>query len=668
VLFEGEVKAIIELASLQRYNAIHQDFLEQFTESMGTVLNTIEANVRTQELLKQSQSLARELQSQQEELQQTNQELQDKARLLAQQNAEVERKNSEVEQAKLALEDKAAQLALTSKYKSEFLANMSHELRTPLNSLLLLARQLSDNPNGNLLPKQVEFAHAIHASGTELLILINDILDLAKIESGTISLHMQGIALRDLCDDLERTFRPIADTKGLGFTITLDAHLPQYLQTDATRLLQILKNLLANAFKFTDKGQVALQVMLTTMGWSAHLDTLNNADMVVAFAVSDTGMGIPTDQQQLIFEAFQQADGTTSRKYGGTGLGLSISREIAHLFGGEIRLQSAMGQGSTFTFYLPQPVLGAPSWSQWQRAGEQLNATLPAPSRTVWAPLALRAQGERIRDDREQIQPGDRVVLIVENDVNFAQVLLEIVREIAWKGIVTLQGASAGALARQFKPDAITLDLLLPDIEGWTVLELLQRDPDTRHIPVHIITVMDEERERGHQQGVTSYLVKPVSKQAVHEALATSKASDPQRPGSNGRSLPPGDTLLVGKKVLIVDDDVRNLFALTSILEAQHMEILVAENGQTGIDLLQNVADVAVVLMDIMLPDMDGYDTMRAIRSVPRLSHLPIIAVTAKAMPGDREKCLEAGASDYLAKPVDTEQLLARLRAAVAGR
>jgi len=473
VLFEGEVKAVIELASFQRYSATHQAFLEQLTESIGIVLNTIEANVRTQELLKQSQSLAGELQSRQEELQQTNQELQDKARLLAQQNAEVERKNSEVEQAKLELEEQAAQLALTSKYKSEFLANMSHELRTPLNSLLLLARQLSDNPNGNLLPKQVEFAHAIHASGTELLMLINDILDLAKIESGTVSLYMHGIALRDLCDDLERTFRPIADTKGLGFTITLDAHLPQYLQTDATRLLQILKNLLSNAFKFTDKGQVALQVTLATTGWSAHLDTLNNAGMVVAFAVSDTGMGIPPDKQRLIFEAFQQADGTTSRKYGGTGLGLSISREIARLFGGEIQLQSATGQGSTFTFYLPQPALGTSSWSQWPPAEGQLDAALPAPSRTVWAPLTLRAQSEGIRDDREQIQPGDRVVLMVENDINFAQVLLEIVHEIAWKGIVTLQGASACALARQFKPAAITLDLLLPDIEGWTVLELL---------------------------------------------------------------------------------------------------------------------------------------------------------------------------------------------------
>jgi signal transduction histidine kinase/HAMP domain-containing protein/CheY-like chemotaxis protein len=672
VLFEGEVKAVIELASFQRFSDTHLAFLEQLTESIGIVLNTIEANVRTEELLKQSQSLAGELQSRQEELQQTNLELQEKARLLAEQNAEVERKNSEVEQAKFALEEKASQLALTSRYKSEFLANMSHELRTPLNSLLLLARQLADNPNGNLLPKQVEFADAIHDSGSDLLMLINDILDLSKIESGTAALDVGAVSLRDLCNDLERMFRPIADTKGLALNIALDAHLPPYLHTDKTRLQQVLKNLLSNALKFTARGQVTLQVSLATAGWSPDLDTLNNAEMVVAFAVSDTGIGIAADKQRLIFEAFQQADGTTSRKYGGTGLGLSISREIARLFGGEIRLQSAVGTGSTFTFYLPQPALVTPSWPQWMNVSpEGANGggrtERPAAQLSI-PPPRLGSQISSLSDDREHIQPGDRVVLIVENDINFARVLLDIVHETGMKGVIALHGATACALARQYKPDAITLDLLLPDVEGWTVLELLQQDPDTRHIPVHIITVVDAERERGVQRGVASYLIKPVSKQAVLEALIT-PAPQPalavRSPSLLIASRPLAEPVLAGKKVLIVDDDVRNLFALTSILEEQNMEILAAESGKESIDLLQNTTDVDVILMDIMMPEMDGYDTMRSIRQVQKLRHLPIIAITAKAMPGDREKCLEAGASDYLAKPVNVEQLLTHLRSAI---
>jgi signal transduction histidine kinase/CheY-like chemotaxis protein len=609
-------------------------------------------------------------------LQQTNLELQEKARLLAEQNAEVERKNSEVELAKLALEEKASQLALTSRYKSEFLANMSHELRTPLNSLLLLARQLADNPNGNLLPKQVEFADAIHDSGSDLLMLINDILDLSKIESGTALLDVGAVSLRDLCNDLERMFQPIADTKGLALNIAVDAHLPPYLHTDETRLQQVLKNLLSNALKFTARGQVTLQVSLATAGWGTDLDTLNNAEMVVAFAVRDTGIGIAADKQRLIFEAFQQADGTTSRKYGGTGLGLSISREIARLFGGEIQLQSAVGTGSTFTFYLPQPALVTPSWPQWRNVdpeGENVRGRTEHPTALLSAqPSRLGSQGSSISDDRERIQPGDRIVLIVENDSNFARVLLDIAHETGMKGVIALQGATACALARQFKPDAITLDLLLPDIEGWTVLELLQQDPDTRHIPVHIITVVDAERERGAQRGVASYLIKPVSKQAVLEALTTL----PQQPAPQqalavrSSSLPiasrlPAEPVLAGKKVLIVDDDVRNLFALTSILEEQHMEILAVESGKESIELLQNTADVDAVLMDIMMPEIDGYDTMRSIRNVLKLSHLPIIAITAKAMPGDREKCLEAGASDYLAKPVNVEQLLTHLRSAI---
>src|SRR5262245_46765277 len=358
VVFENQVKAVIELASFDRFSATHQGFLDQLMESVGIVLNTIEANMRTEDLLKQSQSLAEELQIRQTELQRSNAELEEKAQLLADQNVEVERKNSEVEQARQALEEKASQLALTSKYKSEFLANMSHELRTPLNSLLILAEQLSGNAEGNLSGRQVEYAHTIHSSGNDLLKLINDILDLAKIESGTVTMDVIDVSLRDLRDYVERTFRPVAESKGLDFLVDIDPRMPVSVRTDPKRLQQIVRNLLSNAFKFTEHGSVTLRAGIATEGWSPDHDMLNRAAMVVVFSVTDTGIGIHPEKHQIIFEAFQQADGSTSRRYGGTGLGLAISREIARLLGGEISIVSAPGKGSTFKLYIPQSQRG----------------------------------------------------------------------------------------------------------------------------------------------------------------------------------------------------------------------------------------------------------------------------------------------------------------------
>ncbi|KQX98425.1 histidine kinase [Massilia sp. Root133] len=803
ILFEQQVKAVIEIASLDRFTETHLSFLDQLMESIGVVLNTIEANSRTESLLTQSQSLA-------QELQQTNQELAEKARLLSEQNIEVERKNREVEQAKLALEEKATQLALSSKYKSEFLANMSHELRTPLNSLLILAQQLSDNPEGNLSSKQVEFAKTIHGSGSDLLTLINDILDLSKIESGTVTLDVSEYRFSNLRNYVDRTFRHMAEAKHLGFSVELAENLPTAVMTDTTRLQQVLKNLLSNAFKFTSHGNVSLTISLVTSGWTADHPHLLHADAVLAFSVRDTGVGIPADKLQLIFEAFQQADGSTARKYGGTGLGLSISRELARLLGGEIRVESTVNIGSTFTLYLPYNRAGFINYEQTrQPQPARLAPPQPQPSALPAPTMLLEAEPEAVTsvalpdpsaslveyaamlDDRGLIVPGDPSVLIVEDDERFAKTLLEFAREKNFKGIVTHRGDSALSLARDYLPSAILLDIDLPDIDGFTVLDRLKRDPSTRHIPVHVMSSL-RERERALRQGAISYINKPVSREmlqeefkriqkflmggkrsllvveddmaqresivgligdsdvrivtaedgkAALEALAQqhfdcmvldltlpdisgfdlldqigkqqalrdlpiviytaqelsrkevtklkryaktivvkdarsperlldetalflhrSQASLPETQRRMLEEIHAADGGLAGRKVLIVDDDLRNIFALSSLLERQQMQVLFAENGRDGIDVLEKDPAIEIVLMDIMMPEMDGYDTMRAIRRIPKFKSLPIITLTAKAMKGDRDKCIAAGASDYITKPVDVAQLLSMMR------
>jgi len=810
VVFEGQLKGVIELASFEGFSHTHQAFLEQLMESIGIVINTIEANMRTEDLLKQSQSLAQELGSRQEELQQTNQELQEKARLLAHQNQEVERKNSEVEQARQALEDKAQQLALTSKYKSEFLANMSHELRTPLNSLLILSDQLCANTAGNLTSKQVEFAKTIHSSGNDLLMLINDILDLSKIESGTVVVDVGEVLLDELQRYVERNFRHVAEAKTLDFLIRLDSRLPKSMLTDAKRLQQIIKNLLSNAFKFTHTGQVTLTIEPVSGGWSAENDDLNRCGEVLAFSVADTGIGISGDKQQIIFEAFQQADGSTSRKYGGTGLGLAISRELARLLQGEIRLASSPTRGSTFTLYVPRAytarVTRKPTPLDTSaiannaiekakytsgRAAEHLDAGGQVPAISLSQPEAQAVLVNEAGDDRDTIQAGDRVLLIVENDLGFSKFLLDTAREMGFKGLVTSLGAAALALTREYKPTAITLDIFLTDIEGWRVLERLKNDIRARHIPICVIST-EEARERALSCGALRFIAKPIQSKAVlddllehlktytslparnvlvvdhdparmrvireyidgAEDVLIANAADgdialqmvreqrpdcivlnPAVPGldpgllideaqshsashvpilvyseeqaahsdgawqritrnptvhwvhsrerlldqstlvlhRNTAKLPiaqrralaemyESNKLLADKRVLIVDDDVRNIFALTSVLEQYDMNVVSADNGRDAIDLLDSGDEVDVVLMDIMMPEMDGLDTTREIRRIPSCKDLPIIAVTAKAMKGDRDRCLEAGAWDYLSKPVDTEQLLAVLR------
>jgi HAMP domain-containing protein/CheY-like chemotaxis protein len=819
VVFEGQVKAILELASFNRFTEIHLSFLEQLTESVAIVLNTIGATMRTEELLKQSQALTEELQSQQEELtetnkrleeqaktlqnseqllkaqqeelQQANEELEEKAKQLTEQKTEVERKNSEVEQASCLLQEKAEQLTLTSKYKSEFLANMSHELRTPLNSLLILSKMLSENQDENLTVKQIEHAKTIHSSGNDLLELINDILDLAKIESGTMTVEVEDVSFGELRDFSERTFRHVAEGKGLAFDIDLAPTVPATMRTDQKRLHQVLKNLLSNAFKFTHKGRVELLVTMVSEGWSPDQERLNQSGSVVAFIVQDTGIGIPRHKQQIIFEAFQQADGTTSRKYGGTGLGLAISREIARLLGGEIRLVSTDGQGSAFTLYLPLDYLPPVK----KRSEANRSAIEVSPSKLEAAPAKVLPPPEEpevsIADDRNAIQSGDRVLLIVEDDPNFAQILLDMAREHGFKGIVTGHATKALALVRQYAPAAITLDIKLPDRDGWSVLDRLKHDPLTRHLPVHIISV-EEDAQRAHKLGAFAVLRKPATKESLEEAFQHIKdfADQPVRhllvvednetqrrsiteligngdvqttavgtgaealaqlkarhydclvldlglPDMTGfqlidrikdeiglkdlpiiiytgkeltkkdetelkrfaeaiiikdvksperllaettlflhrieKNLPKtkrsmleqvqqNDPVLTGKKILIVDDDSRNIFALTSVLERYKMQVIYAENGRDALDVLQKTPNIDAVLMDVMMPEMDGYETTRAIRKIHNFRKLPIIALTAKAMKGDREKCLESGASDYFAKPVDIDQLLSALR------
>jgi HAMP domain-containing protein/CheY-like chemotaxis protein/signal transduction histidine kinase len=818
IVFEGQVLAVMELASFTAYSDTYISLLDQLTESIGVVLNTIQANMRTEELLAQSQSLAEELQAQQEELtetnkrleqqakslqaseellkqqqeelQQTNEELEEKARLLQSQNEEVERKNREVENAKRQLEEKARQLAVTSKYKSEFMANMSHELRTPLNSLLILAKLLSDNAEGNLSEKQTEFARTIHSSGQDLLTLINDILDLSKIEAGMMTISLGDVSFREIADTTDRNFRQLAVDKGLDFTIEQAPNLPESIHTDATRLQQVLKNLLGNAFKFTAHGGVTLRMELTSGGWTPGHETLDRAPGVVAFSVIDTGIGIAEEKQRIIFEAFQQADASTTRKYGGTGLGLSISREIARLLGGEIRVASEENVGSTFTLYLPVSYV-AP---REHKDSLETRAPMPAP-RTIEAPIVAHDEKlvveEQLPDDRDKIAEGDRVVLIVEDDVKFAQVLLDMAREKGFRAIAATRGETALQLAQRYKPDAITLDIALPDMEGWTVLDRLKHDKITRHIPVHIISAEDESG-RGMKLGAFAQITKPVTKDALDDAFAKIRGfverpnksllviedNEAQRqaiaeligegdveitgvgsgeealqalrdrhfdcmvldlglPDMSGfefikrmrdelhisdtpvvvytgreltkkeetelkrmaeaiiikdvrspdrlldetalflhrveanlpenkrqilEQLHESDPVLAGKKALIVDDDMRNIYALTSLLERHKMRVTYAESGAEGIDALLRTPDVDVVLMDVMMPEMDGYEAMRRIRAMEEYKSLPIIALTAKAMKGDREKCMEAGASDYITKPIDAQQLVSLLR------
>jgi HAMP domain-containing protein/signal transduction histidine kinase/CheY-like chemotaxis protein len=797
VLFETEIKAVIELASFDEFSETHLDFLGQLTESLGIVLNTIETNTRTEELLEQSQSLT-------DELRRTNEELQDKAHLLVKQKEEVEAKNKEVEEARKSLEEKAEQLQLTSKYKSEFLANMSHELRTPLNSLLILAQQLYENREGNLSEKQVRYAKTIHSCGDDLIQLINDILDLSKIESGYISTDFINVRFNEITSFVETTFKHVSENKNLRFSIEIDEKLPDTIETDVQRLNQILKNLLSNSFKFTEKGGVHLKIYEANRNWKSGNTHLDNARKVVAFEIRDTGIGISKDKQNIIFEAFQQAEGSTSRKYGGTGLGLSISRGLADLLGGSIELESEAGMGSAFTLFLPINYNASIVKKEKQssltiseyKLGENIDdiAIQSVPTVKVES-KDLEVMNEIINqtgDDRNHIQGNDLVVLVVEDDLRFAKIMVEKAHDAELKIVVATSFAEVFDLTNKYSPIAVTLDVKLPDASGWRILDLFKNDINFRHIPVHLISG-EENRLLAMQRGARSFHLKPLKNESLgvlFNEIVQYHERDPKEllivedneidssqiakimdngdlvnitvaaTGTEALELIRGksydciivdfmlpdiagldfvkeineikkfqmtpvliysakdfspkektqlkqyanrillkdvnslellleeavlhmhidhvdllpekqkiieqlrskEDVLTNKTILVVDDDVRNLFALTTAFERYSINAITAESGQEAINILGENDEIDMVLMDIMMPEMDGYETTQKIRREHKNHNLPIIAVTAKAMKGDREKCIEAGASDYITKPVKIDQLLSLMR------
>jgi len=785
ILFEEQVLAVVELASLRAFSEVNQAFLEQLAETLGVVLNAIIANRRTEELLEQSQSLAEELQSQseelqsqQEELKQTNEELQEKAELLSQQNRAIEVQNAEIELARESLEEKAAQLSLSSRYKSEFLANMSHELRTPLNSLLILSKLLAENPEQNLTDKQIEFASTIHTAGADLLTLISDILDLSKVEAGKMEISAGQIELDAICAYVERAFASVAEHKGLKLDVTVAPGAPPAIFTDEQRLQQVLRNLLSNAFKFTEAGEVALELAGTSER------AADGTPYAISLTVRDTGIGIAEDKLRPIFEAFQQADGTTSRRFGGTGLGLSISREIARMLGGEMRVRSTPGSGSAFELLLPTYVEPPPAHEDEGGLAEPVAPLeLPAPAQDGDEPLAPP-------DDRGLLMDGDRVALVIDDDPESATRALDEAHAHGFRAVVAPRGDIGLALAHELLPDVIVLSV--PVRGGAGVLDQLKHHPRVRHVPAYVIADSSE-RHGALSAGAAGFLRRPADSEALagafvaaaafldrpvrrllvvdddeaermsvselvgagedvevtavgssEEALAAlgqhsfdcvvldlklakmtgyalleqlkederhrdvpvilhtgkeltgrdetklrryadsiivTDAGSPERllsdtalflhrpqsalPAESRRMLEQlhaSDSVLVGKRVLIADDDVRNVFALTSALETRGMTVRFAENGLEAIESLHADPGVDLVLMDVMMPEMDGHETTRALRADQRFADLPVIALTAKAMKGDREKSIAAGASDYITKPVDIEQLISLMR------
>ncbi|WP_438349105.1 response regulator [Paenibacillus sp. FA6] len=831
ILFEDELLGVVELASFGAFTPLQRQLMNQLTSSLGIILNNIRRRMNVEQLLRESQALTEELQcqseelqtqqedlrrsnehleehtaalkrsegllqGQQEELEQYNTELVAKTRTMKDQMQELEEKNVQIEKTSTQLEQQAVQLAITSKYKSEFLANMSHELRTPLNSLLILSQLLTENKGGNLTAKQIEYAQTIYMSGADLLKMIDEILDLSKVDAGKMEINQETISPEDINLFIQRNFTPLTDKSQITLNVQYGDDLPDEIVTDGHRVKQILRNLFTNAFKFTSSGYISFSMNRVQ---ASELPSHLKKDVeYIALSVSDTGIGIPDDKIDLIFEAFQQVDGTTSRKYGGTGLGLSISRELASLLGGYIGLESKEGEGSCFTLYLPIDSSNEVFIGEKEAAVSQSEPSMTSiiQSRDTNFISNMKLQLKEvtiapIKDDRDFIEDQDKVLLIIEDDLKFAAILIEMARDRGFKALLATQGDIGLKMAQQYLPNAIILDIQLPVMDGWSILGVLKNSALTRHIPVHIVSVVDEVRQ-GLRMGAIAYLQKPTSKNALEKAFsyiesytenslkqlliveddeiqrnaivefinhddvsitATSSGKealielhkqkydcmvldlmlmdmtgfellDQIRDDKQLEDLPiiiytgkelnskeemtlrkytesiiikdvrsperlldettlflhrieanmPEDkreilqklhnkeALFENKRILLVDDDIRNVFALSSVLESYHMEVVFAENGREALEILDEQPDFDLILMDMMMPEMDGYEAMRQIRQIPRLQRLPIIALTAKAMKEDRSKCIEAGASDYVKKPIQTEQLLSLMR------
>lgn len=809
LVLEGNLKGVIEIGKAQDFTALDMQFLNMVAENLAIIFSAAQSRVRMKELLEETQRQAEELEAQQEELKQANEGLHEKTEMLEKSEAELKAQQEELQQtneeleekanlleeqkerlesAKMEVETKARELETTSKYKSEFLANMSHELRTPLNSILILSQLLSENKNKALGEKEIEFSKNIYNSGADLLNLINEILDLSKVESGKMELEINEIPIENVGTDLESVFRELARSKSIDFTIQYNKNESKIIRTDVQRLQQILRNLLSNAFKFTDKkGKVTLTIdRINSSDRIFKNKKLESVSEIIGFMVTDTGIGISSEKQSLIFEAFQQADGSTKRKYGGTGLGLSISRELASVLGGEIQLTSEEGKGSTFTLYLPVYYDPTKSTSSEKVVLKERTETKPA-TRIEKLPTAKNGT----EDDQNIIKENDKVILIMEDDPEFSNILLDFVRQRNYKGIVASQGNTGLSYARHYKPDAILLDMKLPVMDGEDVLKILKKDPELRHIPVQVISGYDKRKE-GMELGAFDFIRKPIGKEELQrtfdkiedfiskklkkllvvednenqnkaiceligngdvksysaysgkEALQMMKSDqfdciivDLMLPDMTGfellediksneqlkkipiviytgkdlskeentrlmkfantvvlktansherlldetmlflhrvesklpkekqniiRKLHKTEEVLKNKKVLIVDDDMRNIYSLTNVLEEEGMTCFTAENGIAAIKALKENPSVEIVLMDIMMPEMDGYEATKTIRTMNGFEKLPIIALTAKAMKGDREKCLEVGMSDYVSKPVNIEQLLSLMR------
>jgi signal transduction histidine kinase/CheY-like chemotaxis protein/methyl-accepting chemotaxis protein len=828
-LYEAALKGVVEIGTFQALTPIQLEFINQAMPNIGITINTAQSREQMQALLHQTQVQAEmlqqqtaELQSQQEALQQTNEELQSQSeelqtrqeelrqaneelhyrtQELEQQQQEICDKNQTLEKTQQAIKTKAQELELASQYKSEFLANMSHELRTPLNSLLVLTQLLAENKSGNLDNKQLEYIQTIANAGSDLLVLINDILDLSKVEAGKIEINFDTVLLSEIVESLEQKFQPLAANKNLDFYITLAPEIPSNIYTDAQRLKQIINNLLSNAFKFTQQGEVQLLWQRPINHDEAQLLGLDPHHSI-AISVVDSGIGISTDKQQVIFEAFQQADGTTSRRYGGTGLGLSISRQLARLLGGDIKLHSEVGKGSTFTLYLPEPALptSTPTTTEPQSSPPLPNpetvstpstATLTQPEAEILSSNTTEPLTTPLNDDREALTDTDKVILIIEDDLKFSQLLQEEAHAKGFKCLHAETGPTGLQLAQDYQPHAVILDVGLPQIDGWTVMEKLKDNSQTRHIPVHFISAIDQSMT-AKRMGAIGYLLKPVNltelkaafqkieqflanpiknlllitdnatrqqqfleliaSETVLSTVATTiteayqhlhhqpvdciildleveqasgfellkliepeellvpipliifaerqltvdedtqlqhymnhftiktvesverlldeatlflhqvEAQLPTEKRNMIRIVHDKITTLRNKKILLVDDDVRNTFALATVLEDNDMEIVVATNGKEALKKLEEHQDIIMIIMDMMMPEMDGYKAMRTIRSQPRFQKLPIIALTAKAMKGDKAKCIEAGANDYLSKPVNTDKLISLMR------